>query len=83
MSSQFQMVCFRIGCAVESLFNIDRLSITRIPNHHKIVGTAGSDEVTALHNGRDPGLPAQLGERRQSVVVTAKGPNRIAADLTK
>ena len=25
----------------------------------------------------------QLGERRQSVTVTAKGPNRIAADLTK
>jgi hypothetical protein len=25
----------------------------------------------------------QLGERRQSVIVTAKGPNRIAADLTK
>ena len=25
----------------------------------------------------------QFGERRQSVVVTAKGPNRIAADLTK
>jgi hypothetical protein len=25
----------------------------------------------------------QLGERRQSVVVTAKGPNRVAVDLTK
>ena len=25
----------------------------------------------------------QLGERKQTVVVTAKGPNRIAADLTK
>jgi hypothetical protein len=25
----------------------------------------------------------QLGERKQSIVVTAKGPNRIAADLTK
>jgi hypothetical protein len=25
----------------------------------------------------------QLGERRQTVVVTAKGPNRIAVDLTK
>jgi serine/threonine-protein kinase len=25
----------------------------------------------------------QLGERKQSVVITAKGPNRIAADLTK
>ena len=25
----------------------------------------------------------QLGERRQTIVVTAKGPNRIAVDLTK
>jgi hypothetical protein len=25
----------------------------------------------------------QLGERRQTVVVTAKGPNRVAVDLTK
>jgi hypothetical protein len=25
----------------------------------------------------------QLGERKQTVMVTAKGPNRIAVDLTK
>jgi PEGA domain-containing protein len=37
--------------------------------------TVGTHEMVFRH--------PQLGERKQSVVVTAKGPNRIAADLTK
>ena len=37
--------------------------------------TVGTHEMVFRH--------PQLGERKQTVVVTAKGPNRIAADLTK
>jgi serine/threonine-protein kinase len=37
--------------------------------------TVGTHEMVFRH--------PQLGERRETVVVTAKGPNRIAADLTK
>jgi len=37
--------------------------------------TIGSHEILFRH--------PQLGDRRQTVVVTAKGPNRIAVDLTK
>ena len=37
--------------------------------------TVGTHEMVFRH--------PQLGERRETIVVTAKGPNRIAADLTK
>ena len=37
--------------------------------------TVGTHEMVFRH--------PQLGERKQTIVVTAKGPNRIAADLTK
>jgi hypothetical protein len=48
------------------------LGQTPISNFQVAVGT---HEMVFRH--------PQLGERRQSVTVTAKGPNRIAADLTK
>jgi hypothetical protein len=48
------------------------LGQTPISNHLVAVGT---HEMVFRH--------PQLGERRQSITVTAKGPNRIAADLTK
>jgi hypothetical protein len=48
------------------------LGQTPISNFQVAVGT---HEMVFRH--------PQLGERRQSVIVTAKGPNRIAADLTK
>jgi hypothetical protein len=37
--------------------------------------TIGSHDILFRH--------PQLGDRRQTVLVTAKGPNRIAVDLTK
>jgi hypothetical protein len=53
---------------------LDGASVGQTPIANLIV-TIGSHEIVF----RNP----QLAERKQSIVVTAKGPNRIAADLTK
>jgi len=53
---------------------LDGASVGQTPIANLLV-TIGSHEIVF----RNP----QLAERKQSIVVTAKGPNRIAADLTK
>ena len=54
--------------------SLDGASLGQTPISNFLV-TVGTHEIVFRH--------PQLGERRQSVTVTAKGPNRIAADLTK
>jgi hypothetical protein len=53
---------------------LDGNSVGQTPISNLLV-TVGSHELVFRH--------PQFSERRQAVVVTAKGPNRIAADLTK
>ena len=53
---------------------LDGKSLGETPIANVLV-SVGSHEMLFKH--------PQLGERRQTVVVTATGPNRIAADLTK
>ena len=53
---------------------IDGVNVGQTPIANVQV-SIGSRELTFRH--------PQLGERKQNVVITAKGPNRIAADLTK
>jgi hypothetical protein len=53
---------------------LDGNSVGQTPISNLLV-TVGSHELVFRH--------PQFSERRQTVVVTAKGPNRIAADLTK
>lgn len=53
---------------------VDGASIGQTPIANVLVAVGAHDVVF-----RNP----QLGERKQTVLVTAKGPNRIAADLTK
>jgi eukaryotic-like serine/threonine-protein kinase len=54
--------------------SLDGASLGQTPISNLLVAV-GTHEMVFRH--------PQLGERRQSVTVTAKGPNRIAADLTK
>src|SRR5262249_23340765 len=54
--------------------SIDGVAVGQTPIANVGV-TIGTHQVVFRH--------PQLGERRQAVVVTAKGPNRIAVDLTK
>jgi hypothetical protein len=54
--------------------SLDGASLGQTPISNFLVAV-GTHEMVFRH--------PQLGERRQSVIVTAKGPNRIAADLTK
>jgi PEGA domain len=53
---------------------LDGTSVGQTPIANLLV-TVGSHEMVFRH--------PQLAERKQTIVVTAKGPNRIAADLTK
>jgi hypothetical protein len=53
---------------------LDGTSVGLTPIANLLV-TVGSHEVVFKH--------PQFAERKQSVIVTVKGPNRIAADLTK
>jgi len=53
---------------------LDGANVGETPIANLLV-TVGSHELVFRH--------PQLAERRQTIVVTAKGPNRIAADLTK
>jgi hypothetical protein len=53
---------------------LDGSNIGQTPIANVLV-TVGSHELVFRH--------PQLAERKQTIVVTAKGPNRIAADLTK
>jgi hypothetical protein len=53
---------------------IDGAEVGQTPISNTTV-TVGTHQLVFRH--------PQLGERRQSVVVTAKGPNRVAVDLTK
>jgi len=53
---------------------LDGVAVGQTPIANMLV-TVGSHEVVFRH--------PQLGERRQTVAVTAAGPNRIVADLTK
>jgi hypothetical protein len=53
---------------------MDGASIGQTPISNLLV-TVGSHELVFRH--------PQLAERRQNVIVTVNGPNRIAADLTK
>jgi len=53
---------------------LDGTSVGQTPIANLLV-TVGPHEMVFRH--------PQLAERKQTVVVTAKGPNRIAADLTK
>jgi len=53
---------------------LDGTNIGQTPIANVLV-TVGSHELVFKH--------PQLAERKQTIVVTAKGPNRIAADLTK
>jgi hypothetical protein len=53
---------------------VDGSSVGQTPLSNLLVAV-GSHEMVFRH--------PQLGERRQTVVVTAQGPNRIAADLSK
>ena len=53
---------------------VDGVNVGQTPIANVQIGI-GTHELAFRH--------PQLGERKQSVVVTAKGPNRIAADLTK
>ena len=53
---------------------VDGTSIGQTPIANLQVGV-GPHELVFRH--------PQLGERKQTVVVTAKGPNRIAMDFTK
>jgi hypothetical protein len=53
---------------------VDGNSVGETPIANLLV-SVGSHEMVFRH--------PQLGERRQTVVVTAKGPNRIAVDFTK
>jgi len=54
--------------------SLDGASLGQTPISNLLVAV-GAHEMVFRH--------PQLGERRQSVTVTVKGPNRIAADLTK
>ena len=54
--------------------SLDGASLGQTPISNLLVAV-GTHEMVFRH--------PQLGERRQSVIVTVKGPNRIAADLTK
>ena len=54
--------------------SLDGASLGQTPISNFLVAV-GTHEMVFRH--------PQLGERRQSVIVTVKGPNRIAADLTK
>jgi hypothetical protein len=53
---------------------LDGASVGLTPIANLLV-TVGSHDVVFKH--------PQLAERKQTVIVTVKGPNRIAADLTK
>ena len=53
---------------------LDGTSVGQTPIANLLV-TVGPHEMVFRH--------PQLGERKQTIVVSAKGPNRIAADLTK
>jgi hypothetical protein len=53
---------------------VDGSSVGQTPLSNLLVAV-GPHEMVFRH--------PQLGERRQTVVVTAKGPNRVAADLSK